>query len=39
MSAVAYNGTTDKASFGWDTGVEDLNVFYDVSFTATYKSY
>ena len=26
-----YNGTTTDANEGWDTGVADLNVFYDVS--------
>jgi hypothetical protein len=26
-----YNGTMDEANFGWDTGVENLNIFYDVS--------
>jgi hypothetical protein len=26
-----YNGTTTDAAEGWDTGVTDLNVFYDVS--------
>lgn len=29
--AEEYNGTTTEANFGWDTGVEDLNIFYDVS--------
>lgn len=29
--AEEYNGTTTAASEGWDTGVADLNVFYDVS--------
>ena len=32
--AAEYNGTTDSANFGWDTGVEDLNIFYDVSLPA-----
>lgn len=30
MSA-EYNGTTDKADAGYSTGVEDLNIFYEVS--------
>lgn len=30
MSA-EYNGTTGKADAGYSTGVEDFNIFYDVS--------
>lgn len=26
-----YNGSTTDTNPGWDTGVSDLNVFYDVS--------
>lgn len=25
-----FNGTTDRANYGWTAGVHDLNVFYDV---------
>lgn len=29
--AAEYNGTTDKADTGYSSGVEDLNIFYDVN--------
>lgn len=32
MSAVAYNGTDDKADSGYSSGVSDLNIFYDVRY-------
>ena len=28
--AEEYNGTMTEANFGWDTEVENLNIFYDV---------
>ena len=33
--AAEYNGTTDKADTGYSSGVEDLNIFYDVSLALT----
>ena len=33
--AAEYNGTTDKADTGYSSGVEDLNIFYDVSLVLT----
>ena len=34
--AEEYNGTTTAANEGWDTGVADLNVFYDVSCSTSF---
>jgi Amt family ammonium transporter len=34
MSAVAYNGTDDKADNGYSSGVHDLNIFYDTGHMA-----